>query len=75
MKRILLGALLLVTQLTTAQVILNEGFEVWPPDWEFYQLGEALYGWRDSFDGTAYKGERSAHARINNDQCDNWDGV
>ncbi len=65
----------MLTSITaTAQLTaVQEGFESWPPtNWGVYELGVALDGWRDDFDGTFHTGESSAYSSIDNNQSDNW---
>jgi hypothetical protein len=74
MKKIsLLFASLFILNSIYAQTTLEEGFESWPPEgWQILELGAALDGWRDDFNGLSHTGDRSAHSSIDNSQCDNW---
>lgn len=74
MKNRLLVLMLFLAGPLMAQVeTLQEGFESWPPqDWEEYLLGVVNQGWLQDFEGIAHSGTHSAHANINNDQCDHW---
>jgi hypothetical protein len=56
-----------------SQTTLSEGFEVWPlTNWQLLELGDALDGWRDTFDDNVHTGSKAAYAAIDNAQCDNW---
>ena len=56
-----------------AQTTLNEGFESWPPTgWQILELGDALDGWIEDWEGISHSGEHSASSGIDNSQCDNW---
>jgi len=74
MKKIfLLFTTLLIVNCVYSQTTLEEGFESWPPDgWQILELGAALDGWRDDFNGLSHTGDGSAHSSIDNSQCDNW---
>jgi hypothetical protein len=75
MKNIyLFCSLLLISFTSTAQLTtVQEGFESWPPtNWGIYELGVALDGWRDDFDGIFHSGAHSAYSSIDNNQSDNW---
>lgn len=74
MKKIfLLFASLFILNSINAQTTLEEGFESWPPEgWQILELGDALDGWRDDFNGNSHTGDGSAYSSIDNSQCDNW---
>ena len=72
-KLLLLFASLFILTSINAQTTLEEGFESWPPvGWQILELGDALDGWRDDFNGNSHTGDGSAHSSIDNSQCDNW---
>tara|TARA_B110000503_G_scaffold57856_1_gene92635 strand:+ start:1039 stop:5121 length:4083 start_codon:yes stop_codon:yes gene_type:complete len=72
-KIIFLFASLFILNSIHAQTTLEEGFESWPPDgWQVLELGNALDGWRDDFNGNAHTGDGSAYSSIDNSQSDNW---
>lgn len=73
MKKVLFLTSLLFLTGVNAQTTLMEGFETWPlTNWTFAEIGDALDGWRDTFDGTSNTGSKAAYAAIDNAQCDNW---
>ena len=72
-KIIFLIASLFILKSIHAQTTLEEGFEFWPPDgWQVLELGDALDGWRDDFNGNSHTGDGSAYSSIDNSQSDNW---
>ena len=74
MKNRLFVLLLILAGPLMAQVgTVQEGFEDWPPnDWQEYLLGAVNQGWMQDFESISHTGDHSAHANINNDQCDHW---
>ena len=52
-----------------SQTTLNEGFESWPPSgWQIHELGVAMDGWRDDYQGLVHTGTGSAFSSIDNNQ-------
>ncbi|MFT4534714.1 MAG: hypothetical protein ACI9P5_002076 [Saprospiraceae bacterium] len=59
--------------ISQSQSVLYEEFENWPPSsWEIYELGDALDGWIQDWQGISHTGHHSAYSGIDNSQCDNW---